>query len=280
MSDVEPEKQRITEDSRTTSFAYTIGGVEMQMLDIPGDLVLSVEVEQNVVATPPGIIRRLQAGEADLDGSVFERGVRLDVPRVVNGEQLRTSTARIDEAKGEVVFTWSSKKKTLRIDRKTGILKSIKVVNFDDSVREIELKQFRPGGPFPEVARPEKWIDKGIPKEFLESEWVTHVSFMATGIGLILEKWDDLSAQGKEDDAFRLITHWAAASADYWCSVARPVTSLVARNVAQEARLSVPFRAHPYRRGGTEQSKGNQAEGGDSEEISQPREARRIRPRA
>ncbi len=159
----------------------------------------------------PTLVLNLEAKPSkDQEGTLrfaFGRGISpaswLQEPRKGLGVILR-------EDKDALVFEIPALRKTTVVDRETGFLRSIRVLDFDGTVRELSVVSFRHIESFPEPRRPEKF--ESIPAELgqILSQMKEQHGYAAFLLEEALERWETVTRERKEGEVRALFTRWAA----------------------------------------------------------------------
>ena len=122
-----------------------------------------------------------------------------------------------------------SRGKTLTVDRATGLLRRLRIRDYDGATREIELSSFTPLEKLPDVELPKIFQSQPVDPGQIMSQWKQQQGWVVMMIGEILERREDLEKAGKVAEADAILTRWAAQYAD----------SLHALNVRSVARRAI-----------------------------------------
>jgi tetratricopeptide (TPR) repeat protein len=114
----------------------------------------------------------------------------------------------------ELVLEFPARRKTVVIDRKTGLLKFMSVVDYDGTKRSFTLTSFKQIDAWPDVGRPEK--TKGAPFDLGEfkAQVTQQEELLHTQMCKMLQRWEELVKARKEDEVAGLLTRWAARYTD------------------------------------------------------------------
>jgi hypothetical protein len=129
-------------------------------------------------------------------------------------EPRRPVGVAMEEKEGEVVFEISSPRKTIVVDRATGLLRSLRTLDYDGKAREILLSSFRTIEKFPEPDRPASFEPLPLDLSQFEGRWREQRGWLEALVGEGLDRWDDVTKAGRQREVQVLVIRWAARYAD------------------------------------------------------------------
>lgn len=121
----------------------------------------------------------------------------------------------VREGKDEIVFEIPSRRKKVVIDRHTGLLKLLETMDYDGTTRRtLRLVSYKPVASWPTLKRPEK--EAQPPADFAQfrNHMLLQEGILQDQVSTLIDGWDKVVADGKEEQAAAILTRWAAQYAD------------------------------------------------------------------
>lgn len=173
------------------------------------------------------------------DGSFTFKIARGQNPASWLKEPRSATDAVLHEEGDAVVFDIPSRRKKIVIDARTGFLRSVEARDYDGTtVRKIVVTSFKELAEFPDVKRPEKFTP--VPLDFgqLLAQMKEQRGWLNIQISEILNRWERIEKEGKEEQVLSILTRWAARYEDSLHAYA--VRTLARRHLQQVLDLGTP----------------------------------------